>query len=328
MELPDSISEHSHTAELSMKFFQRPLTKGKVSRAPLKHNNTRLYSGEFTFKIRPTATSGIVFIATNKRTDHIAVMIDNGRVVFTYDTGSGRVVLKSEKSIIDGRWHNIKVSRRGKSAHLIVDDDSFESDGGANQNEDLIETFPPFYVGGVPSDLAGFTRTLLPGLRSQFSGCIKDFKLNGKSLDNGKEFGTEQCSQFSEEGMFFGKNGGYAIVQKEYEVGQAFGIDVDIRPRMKEGIIFSVGVLEYMAAEFVNGSIKVTVDGGVGAETLFHYPSPENEFCDGQWLNLKVRKQLSRIDKRINVLGVEEEESVDFHCQRKGKHQSSEESQD
>ncbi|CAI2351123.1 unnamed protein product [Caenorhabditis sp. 36 PRJEB53466] len=257
-------------------------------------------SGEFTFKIRPTAASGIVFIATNKRTDHIAVMLENGRVVFTYDTGSGQVIIKSDKSIIDGRWHSIKVSRRGKSAHLIVDDDSYESEGAANQNEDLIETQPPFFVGGVPFELAGFTRTLLPGVRSQFSGCIKDFRLNGKSLDNGKEHGTEQCSQFSEEGMYFGKNGGYAIVQKEYEVGASFGVELEIRPRMKDGVLFSVGVLEYITVEYVNGSIKTTVDSGSGGESLFHHPATENEFCDGQWQHIKISKKKKLLTVTVN----------------------------
>uniref|UniRef100_A0A8R1I6V3 Laminin-like protein epi-1 n=2 Tax=Caenorhabditis japonica TaxID=281687 RepID=A0A8R1I6V3_CAEJA len=257
-------------------------------------------SGEFSFKIRPTAVSGIVFIATNKRTDHIAVMLENGRVVFTYDTGSGQVVIKSDKSIIDGRWHSIKVSRRGKSAHLIVDDDSYESEGAANQNEDLIETSPPFFVGGVPSDMAGFARTLLPGVRSQFSGCIKDLRLNGKSLENGKEFGTEQCSQFTEEGMYFGKDGGYAIVQKEYEVGQSFGVELEMRPRMKDGILFSVGVLEYITVEYVNGSIKTTVDSGSGGEDLFHHPATENEFCDGHWQSLKISKKKNLLTVTVN----------------------------
>lgn len=215
-------------------------------------------------------------------------MLEHGRVVFTYDTGSGQVIIKSDKSIIDGRWHTIKVSRRGKSAHLIVDDNSYESEGAANQNEDLIETQPPFYVGGVPADLAGFARNLVVGVRSQFSGCIKDFKLNGKSLDNGKEFGTEQCSQFSEPGMYFGKDGGYAIVQKDYEVGLTFGLEVEMRPRMKNGILFSVGVLEYITVEFVNGSIKTTVESGSGGEELWHHPDIENQYCDGQWQSFKV----------------------------------------
>ncbi|EGT43369.1 hypothetical protein CAEBREN_17090 [Caenorhabditis brenneri] len=257
-------------------------------------------SGEFTFKIRPTADNGIIFIATNKRTDHIAVVLEHGRVVFTYDTGSGQVIIKSDKSIIDGRWHSIKVSRRGASAHLIVDDDSYESEGAANQNEDLIETLPPFYVGGIPSDLAGFARTLVPGVRSQFSGCMKDFRLNGKSLNNGKEFGTEQCSQFTEPGMYFGKDGGYAIIQKDYEVGAAFGLEVDIRPRMKDGVLFSVGVLEYITVEFVNGSIKTTVDSGSGGESLFHHPATENEYCDGQWQSFKIAKKKNLLTVTVN----------------------------
>ncbi|ULT96990.1 hypothetical protein L3Y34_005063 [Caenorhabditis briggsae] len=263
-------------------------------------------SGEFSFKIRPTSDNGVVFIAGNKRTeqnknnDHIAVILEHGRVIFTYDTGSGKVVIKSDKSIIDGRWHSIKVSRRGKSAHLIVDDDSYESEGAANQNEDLIDTQPPFYLGGVPSDFASVVRSLVPGTRSQFSGCIKDFRLNGKSLNNGKEFGTEQCSQFSEPGMYFGKDGGYAIVQKDYEVGHSFGLEVEIRPRMKNGVLFSVGVLDYVAVEFVNGSIKTTVGSASGMEDLWHHPTNENEYCDGQWQSFKIAKKKNLLTVTVN----------------------------
>ncbi|CAD6197231.1 unnamed protein product [Caenorhabditis auriculariae] len=256
-------------------------------------------SGTFTLMTRPTAFSGVFFFAlSEKRTDHIGLMLDHGRVVFTFDAGSGQTVLKSNRSILDNTWHTIKASRRGQSAHLIVDDESVETIArGAN---DSVDTKAPFYVGGVPSELASFARTLVPGSRSQLSGCIRDFRINGKTLEGAKSHGTAQCSRFVEDGIFFGQKGGYAIVKKEFEVGHTFGVEFEIRARSPDGVLLSVGVMEYLTVQYLNGTIKLTVDSGSGGEDVDFTPTELNEFCDGHWHNIRVMKKKNLLTLTVN----------------------------
>lgn len=57
------------------------------------------------------------------------------------------------------------------------------------------------------------------GIRTEFSGCLRDIKLNEKKFDaDSRKIGTVPCAQFTERGMFFGADGGYAIVNKDFKV--------------------------------------------------------------------------------------------------------------
>ncbi|CAI5448656.1 unnamed protein product [Caenorhabditis angaria] len=261
-------------------------------------------SSEFTFKIRPTALNGLVFIATNGRTDHISVYLENGRVMFSFDSGANknsRVLIASDSSILDGRWHSIKVSRRGNSAHLIVDDSSFEPNTTiATHNDDLIETVPPFFLGGLPTDILIFAKGLSQNMREQFSGCIRDFRLNGKILTGGNEIGVAQCSEYQERGLYFGKDGGYAIVDKNFNVGAVFEIEFDIRPRSKNGLILSVGNSDFINLELQDGNITLTAKtADTKYSTQFVVPN-SNFLCDGQWSRILIKKRNKLINLSVN----------------------------
>lgn len=59
----------------------------------------------------------------------------------------------------------------------------------------------------------------LKGAKSVFGGCLRDFKLNEMKFDVPPvEIGTVPCSQYIEEGLYFGENAGYAILNKNLKV--------------------------------------------------------------------------------------------------------------
>ncbi|KAJ1373976.1 hypothetical protein KIN20_036551 [Parelaphostrongylus tenuis] len=248
-------------------------------------------SGTFSLRLRATASNGVILFATNdKHTDHIGLFLLNGRLLLSFDTGSGQSVIRSNRSILNGDWHSVKASRRGSEGFLVVDEESAEAKVLAGT--DSIDTQPPLYLGGIPNELASYARVIVPGVRSEFGGCIREFKLNEKKFDTvSREHGVSECRSRTESGLYFGKEGGYAILKKEFQVGQLFSAEMEVRPRTQNGLLFSVGVVEYLTVQILNGSVKFTVDSGAGAETLIHTPSAVNALCDGHWHSIKIMKK-------------------------------------
>jgi hypothetical protein len=102
--------------------------------------------------------------------------------------------------LLDGEWHSIRVQREGPASALYIDGQL----NVQNRNEDLINSInqlelqSPLFIGGLPLELVPFAARLLPGVKSEFGGCLRNFVLNTKQLDDlpKKEIGTVQCSQF------------------------------------------------------------------------------------------------------------------------------------
>ncbi|VDO28711.1 unnamed protein product, partial [Onchocerca flexuosa] len=173
----------------------------------------------FSVQLRATASNGIIMFTTNnKHTDYLALYLINGIIHFAYNSGSGQAVLKSKRSVMDDEWHTIRAEREGIAGTLYIDN-VMEANGQSPPGTDAVDTQPPIYFGGLPSDLVSFASRILPGAKSVFGGCLKDFKLNEMKFDvPPAEIGTVPCSQYIEEGLYFGENAGYAILNKNLKV--------------------------------------------------------------------------------------------------------------
>ncbi|KHJ77995.1 laminin G domain protein [Oesophagostomum dentatum] len=66
---------------------------------------------------------------------------------------------------------------------------------------------------------------------------------------------------------------------------------MEVRPRTQDGVLFSVGAVEYLTLQFLNGSVKFTVDSGSGPESLVYNPPTPNAICDGHWHSIKIMKK-------------------------------------
>ncbi|VDM99456.1 unnamed protein product [Thelazia callipaeda] len=233
----------------------------------------------FSVQLRATASNGIIMFTTNnKHTDHLALYLVNGIVHFAYNSGSGQAVLKSNRSVMDDEWHSIRAEREGVAGTLYIDD-VIEANGQSPPGTDAVDTHPPIYIGGLPSDLVPFASRILPGAKSVFGGCLRDFKLNEMKFDvPPAEIGT---------------------------VGSSFNIELEVRSRTKTGVLLSVGVLEYLTLQFFNGTVKFTVDNGAGPEIVSHIPSSSNALCDGHWHHIKLYKTKNlmtlTVDGRSNL---------------------------
>lgn len=130
----------------------------------------------------------------------------------------------------------------------------------------------------------------LQGVNPEFGGCLRDLYLNGEPYDAekaGSKFDVVPCSQFTEEGIFFASDGGYAMIP-EFTANKQFHFELEIKPRVKNAVLLSVGILNFVTMQLVNGSVKLTVDDGAGSNDLVYTPQMGTMLCDGNWHKIKV----------------------------------------
>lgn len=54
-------------------------------------------------------------------TDYFSIELSNGQILFQYNLGSGRAILRSDDKFNDGQWHSIEAIRVNKDGLLKVD---------------------------------------------------------------------------------------------------------------------------------------------------------------------------------------------------------------
>lgn len=106
----------------------------------------------------------------------------NGYLEFSYDLGSGPVIIRnSQLRVDDGQRHSVILKRRGRKGSIEVDN-SYTTSGEAQGFASTLSCSGNIYLGGTPN--VG----LMTGNKfSQgFKGCIHAFELqNYKTLDLG-----------------------------------------------------------------------------------------------------------------------------------------------
>ncbi|ELU12611.1 hypothetical protein CAPTEDRAFT_90339, partial [Capitella teleta] len=136
-----------------------------------------------------TADAGVLFWhgqgseESGKGKDYLALVINDGRVTFTYELGSGPANITTPVKVNDGRSHTIVARRSGKYGSLEVDGFSFV-EGESSGNLQMLNTKGNIYMGGLPdADLMTNGR-----FTSDFIGCIMDIFIQDTGpLDLGKE---------------------------------------------------------------------------------------------------------------------------------------------
>lgn len=75
----------------------------------------------------------------------------------------------------------------------------------------------------------------------------------------------------------------------QLQVGMSFSFEMEVKPRTKNAVLLSVGVLEFLTLQIINGTIKFSVDNGAGVESVIYEPPSATSICDGHWHRLSVR---------------------------------------
>lgn len=107
-----------------------------------------------------------------KRKDFISLGLQNGRLVFSYQLGSGEAQIFSDRSINDGRWHKITAVRTGKDGYIQVDGGA-KLHGQSKGKSLMVNTKGSIYLGGAP----GMTAMTGGKFSSGMKGCVRNLSL-------------------------------------------------------------------------------------------------------------------------------------------------------
>lgn len=110
----------------------------------------------------------------------------------------------------DNEWHLVEFSREGVEGKMVIDGGDLS--GRIPHKSPALDLHIPFYLGGIQPDdynlvlpnlvsvfflivVATYYFKSFQNTTTQFNGCIKNFNMNNKPLENPKQFGVIPCSE-------------------------------------------------------------------------------------------------------------------------------------
>ncbi|XP_044765426.1 agrin-like isoform X2 [Coccinella septempunctata] len=169
-----------HRCEIDIREVLTPEFRGSsYIRYPLMVDMKKSFSMEVTFL--PTSLNGVLIYSGQNRNgqgDFITLNLVRGHLEFRFNLGSGIANLTTRDTIENGKWHNVRISRKGREGILQLDNSSvvygFSGIPMNDLNLDL-----PLFIGSV--DLWKKVHRL-SGVYKGFRGAIQKVLLNGKPL--------------------------------------------------------------------------------------------------------------------------------------------------
>lgn len=110
------------------------------------------FSGQ-TFAIsvdfRPLQFNGTILYAAEVN-DFFALFLHNGKIMFSFDFGSGSATLASTSTVMQNVWQRVSINRSGQRVQMIFRSDGavVETARGTNTGLDVGNNL---FVGGVPA---------------------------------------------------------------------------------------------------------------------------------------------------------------------------------
>lgn len=134
-----------------------------------------------SFEFNTLDTNGIIYFSERRPTeatgpspnDFIAIYIDAGEVVFTFNLGEEgqETTIQSLGTVNDGHWHYLTAVQNGTIASLTVDGNRMDT--MATGQLEKLDTTGSVFLGSVPM-----------GTRFEdFTGCVRDLEQNGQAVD-------------------------------------------------------------------------------------------------------------------------------------------------
>ncbi|RZB41729.1 basement membrane-specific heparan sulfate proteoglycan core protein, partial [Asbolus verrucosus] len=145
------------------------------------------------FELSTNSSNGLIFWhgqtpnEPGEGQDYISLGIVNGYLEFSYDLGSGPVIIRNiHQRVDDGERHNVILKRKGKHGSIDIGN-TFMASGDSSGLSDTLDCLGNIYLGGTPNvelmTASKFTRG--------FDGCIHGFELQNS---NRFDLGTKAIS--------------------------------------------------------------------------------------------------------------------------------------
>ncbi|GAA6074652.1 laminin subunit alpha-4 isoform X1, partial [Tachysurus ichikawai] len=239
---------------------------------------------EFSVSVRTRSVQGmIVSVCGEADEDFMALFLFNGKLVFTFGFMQHVLQLHSTHTHNDGSWHEVVFNRHGDRGVLVVDGVLVMEDKVPSGNFTL-KLQDPLHVGSLP---AGCAKNNIK-VRSGFSGCVRDLRLNGHVLSSvPRNFGVTPCFEGSSEaGMFFFEEGGYAVLDHSLGMSGQLEVVMELCPRVASALLLHFYITPDVSLSIYLQQGQVFVH--VGNETCTVNIPSQDSLCDGNWHKVKV----------------------------------------
>ncbi|CAG0898967.1 unnamed protein product [Cyprideis torosa] len=252
-------------------------------------------SSAFSLSFKTTSGNGVMFyVSDQNHIDFIAVYMQNGRVFYAFNSGSGAAVIESQPEFQynDGNWHTLDFKRNQKRGELFIDG-VLVSEGNSQGNTASVNVDPIIYIGGLPIDMKEGAKQNLDGSTGSFQGCLKDFRISTIPITPQflVPFDVIPCYPEAETGIFVFPEGGYVVPFEKFRVGKMIEVKMEVKPRTQNGILFAVhGKNDFFLLQMIDGAVRVSVDNGGGPFSSTYNPPKKNFLCDGKWHTIQVVK--------------------------------------
>uniref|UniRef100_A0A8C5FCU6 Laminin, alpha 4 n=1 Tax=Gadus morhua TaxID=8049 RepID=A0A8C5FCU6_GADMO len=240
----------------------------------------------FSLSLRTEAPAGLLFyVADQAGEDFMALVLDQGQLVFSFRSTAHRVQIRSQGAYNDGGWHSVICIRDGNAGQLIIDDLTGQEERAPGVDQSW-RVQSPLYVGGAP---LGHAQKNIQSLRS-LSGCVRRLMLDGRQLSSASAtFGATPCYDGPQEpGTFFSQEGGYIALDETAVLGRRLELSLEVRPRVATGVLVHIQAAEeeYMTVYLHQGAVVVLVN--VGVRQFLTVVAPRDGLCTGAWHRITV----------------------------------------
>uniref|UniRef100_A0AAQ4P5X2 Agrin n=1 Tax=Gasterosteus aculeatus aculeatus TaxID=481459 RepID=A0AAQ4P5X2_GASAC len=133
-------------------------------------------------EFRASETPGVLLYngQTGKK-DFISLALVNGKVELRFNTGSGTGTVASKVQIHQGRWHQLVLTRKRRSARLSVDNEPY-IEGESPQGTDGLNLDTDLFIGGVPEEMKQDVSERT-AVGTGLVGCIRVLDVNNRKLN-------------------------------------------------------------------------------------------------------------------------------------------------
>ncbi|CAL8324993.1 unnamed protein product [Merluccius merluccius] len=130
-------------------------------------------------EFRASEPSGILlYNGQDGKKDFLSLALVNNKVELRFNTGSGTGTVVSKQVVKPGRWHQLVVTRRRRSAMLSVDNEP-HVEGESPRGTDGLNLDTDLFIGGVPDDIAQDVRERT-GVATGLVGCVRMLDINNR----------------------------------------------------------------------------------------------------------------------------------------------------
>ncbi|KAK2708492.1 hypothetical protein QYM36_014189 [Artemia franciscana] len=204
-------------------------------------------------RFKTFADDGLLFLCGN-RSEFLSLDIQNGKVRFQYNLGSGPVIIESSDAYNDGEWHVLEASRAKRNGLLKIDGQIVSEGASPGQQEEL-SVSEYFYVGGY----LGSHQYDSVSKRS-FDGCIDDVVITGTNVDLSQNLQSYNvlpgCPDKVASVISFPENSDGFVSVPGVNLESFVEVNLKLRSNEKDGVLF------YIADEDQSNSISLAIVDG------------------------------------------------------------------